>query len=60
MAEKACKNCRRLVKGNICPVCKSTELTTNWRGVIVVLNAESEIAKTAGITTPGKYVSKIK
>lgn len=60
MPEKACKSCRRLVKGNICPVCKSTELTTSWRGVIVVLNSESEIAKAAGITSPGKYVSKIK
>ncbi|NIM47357.1 MAG: DNA-directed RNA polymerase subunit E'' [Candidatus Aenigmarchaeota archaeon] len=60
MAEKACKKCRRLVKGNICPVCKSTELTRSWRGIILVLNSESEIAKEAGITTPGKYASRVK
>ncbi len=60
MPEKACKTCRRLVKGNICPICKSTELTRSWRGIIFVLNAESEIAKEAGITAPGKYASKVK
>lgn len=60
MAEKACKKCRRLVKGNICPICKSTELTKSWRGIILVLNSESEIAKEAGITAPGKYASRVK
>jgi len=60
MAEKACKTCRRLVKGNICPVCKSTDLTTSWRGIILILNSESEIAKEAGITALGKYASRVK
>ena len=60
MAEKACKNCRRIVKGNICPVCKSTDLTTNWRGVLVVLDSNSEIAKEAEITSPGRYVIRTK
>jgi DNA-directed RNA polymerase subunit E" len=60
MAEKACKKCRRLVKGNICPICKTTELTTSWRGIIQVLNADSDIAREAGITAPGKYASRAK
>jgi len=60
MADKACKICRRIVKGNICPICKNSNLTTNWRGVLVVLNTESEIAKEAGITSPGKYAIKTK
>ena len=60
MAEKACRNCRRLVKGSICPICKSTDLTKSWRGSLIILNAESEIAKEAGITTPGKYAVRVK
>ena len=60
MAEKACKNCRRIVKGNICPACKSGDLTTSWRGVLVVLQSDSEIAKEAGITAPGRYVIRTK
>jgi len=60
MTEKACKSCRRLLKGNLCPTCKSSELTSNWKGVLVIFNAESEIAKEAGITAAGKYAVRIK
>ena len=60
MADKACKLCRRIVKGNICPACKTTELSKTWRGVLVVVNPESEIAKAAGIEAPGKYAVKVK
>jgi len=60
MPEKACKNCRRLVKGNICPACKSTDLTRNWRGILFVIDSTSEIAREAGITAPGKYAIKVK
>ena len=60
MAEKACKICRRLVKSNFCPVCKTSELTKNWKGILVVIDANSEIAKEAGITAPGKYAVRVK
>ena len=60
MSEKACKNCRRLVKGNLCPICKSSEVTSSWKGVLVIFDANSEIAKEAGITAPGKYAIRIK
>ena len=60
MAEKACRVCRRLVKGSICPICKSTDLTKSWRGSLVVIDATSEIAKEAGITAPGKYAVRVK
>lgn len=60
MSEKACKTCRRLVKGNLCPICKTSELTSNWKGVIVIIDPNSEIAKEAGITASGKYAAKVK
>lgn len=60
MPEKACKTCRRLVKGNLCPVCKSSDLTKNWKGVLLVVDADSEIAKKAGVTAPGKYAVRVK
>lgn len=60
MPEKACKTCRRIVKGNLCPVCKSSDVTKNWKGLIVVINPDSEIAKEAGITAPGKYAVRVK
>jgi len=48
------------VKGNLCPVCKSSSVTTSWKGVLVVFDANSEIAKEAGITAPGKYAVRVK
>lgn len=58
--EKACKNCHRLVKENICPVCKTSELTSSWKGYVLVLKPEnSDIAKMLNITMPGKYALRI-
>jgi len=60
MPDKACRKCRRLTKSNLCPICKSTDVTKSWRGIIVVMNADSEIAREVGITTPGKYAVRVK
>jgi len=38
-----------------CEVCKSTNLSTSWKGFVVVVNPESEIAKILNINEPGKY-----
>lgn len=60
IARKACKKCRAIVlKGTVCPVCKSTDLTSSFQGIVVIFDAESEIAKKLGITTPGKYAVKV-
>ncbi|MBI2579279.1 MAG: hypothetical protein HYW27_00070 [Candidatus Aenigmarchaeota archaeon] len=60
MAKKACKNCKRVVaKGNVCPVCKTPDLTSSFQGVAVIFDADSEIAKRLGVTAPGKYALKV-
>ena len=59
--EKVCKTCRRFVKGPKCPVCNQSNLTSGWKGVVVINNpADSEIAKTLGVTAPGKYCLTVK
>lgn len=61
MSERACKICRRLLEGNLCPIDKSTDLTKTWHGVVVVFDpTNSEIAKEAGLTSSGKFALKIK
>ncbi|MFH1473856.1 MAG: transcription elongation factor subunit Spt4 [Candidatus Aenigmatarchaeota archaeon] len=60
MPDKACRKCRRLLKGNICPICKTSDITKSWRGILVVINADSEISREAGITAPGKYAVRVK
>ncbi|MFH0832791.1 MAG: transcription elongation factor subunit Spt4 [Candidatus Aenigmatarchaeota archaeon] len=58
MPKYACRTCKRIVKGKICSECKG-EATTNFQGVVVILDAESEIAKKLGITVPGTYAIRV-
>jgi DNA-directed RNA polymerase subunit E" len=60
MSEQACRTCRRLLKGNLCPICKSTDVSRSWKGLIVIFDAESEIAKAAGLSSPGRYAVRVK
>jgi len=53
--EYVCRNCRRFTTEKICPVCKSTNLSQSWKGLVIVNDPDSEIAKTLNITAPGKY-----
>jgi len=51
-----CRNCRRFTTEKECPICKSKDLSASWKGVVIIINpSESEIAKSLGIETPGKY-----
>jgi len=60
MTEKACKQCRRIVEGEICPVCKDSQLTATWKGLIIIVDPEnSEIAKKLNIKIPGKYALRL-
>lgn len=60
MTEKACKKCRMVIEGDICPICKESQLTTNWKGLVVIAKPEeSEIAKQLGITVPGKFALRL-
>lgn len=52
---KVCKHCKRFVDGKVCPACKTSEFTRRWKGIVFIINPESEIAETLGITAPGKY-----
>lgn len=58
--EKACRNCKRIVSGNVCDNCGSSNLTTNFSGLIIILNPEnSEIAREMGFRKPGAYAVKV-
>jgi len=58
--EMACRKCKFVTIGKVCPVCKSSDLTPDWRGSIFVVDpATSVVAKTLGITEKGKYALKV-
>jgi len=61
MKRKVCKKCKIFVKGDQCPVCKSSTFSESWNGRINVLNAEkSEIAKKINIKENGEYAIKVR
>jgi DNA-directed RNA polymerase subunit E" len=58
--KKVCRSCKRVLeKGNVCPVCKSTDLTTSFQGTVMIFDVESDIAKKLGIAAPGRYALKV-
>lgn len=61
MTEKACKNCRYISNGSVCPNCKSTNLSDDWTGLVIVMDPNiSEIAKKMRIKAPGRYAVRVR
>lgn len=61
MPLKACRKCHFLTERNICPICKSTSLTTDFSGLVIIIDPEnSEVAKKLQITQPGSYALKVR
>ena len=57
--EKACKNCKTIYSGAKCPKCGSEEASENYKGKVLVINAEeSEIAKKLKFKEKGNYAIK--
>ena len=58
--EYACRKCKSLTSGKVCPGCGSTNLSTEWSGLVVVLNPEkSDVARSLTITKPGRYALRV-
>ena len=60
MREMACRRCKGVTTGKVCPACKSSDLTPDWNGIVLVVDpTNSEISRTLGITQRGKYAIKV-
>ncbi|MCV0431593.1 MAG: transcription elongation factor Spt4 [Nitrosopumilus sp.] len=58
--EMACRKCKFVTTGKVCSACKSSDLTPDWSGIVLVVDpTNSEISKTLGITQKGKYAIKV-
>ncbi len=57
---KACRECHRLVEGNICPVCKTSHLTEEWNGLAIIFDIDSIIAKKLNTASPGRYALRVR
>jgi RNA polymerase subunit RPABC4/transcription elongation factor Spt4 len=52
---QVCRNCRRFTTEKVCPNCKSTNLSTSWKGMVIIIDVNSEVAKALNINEAGKY-----
>ena len=58
--EMACRKCKCVTTGKVCGNCKSSDLTPDWNGIVLVVDpTSSEISKALGITKKGKYAIKV-
>ena len=61
MTEKACSNCHFLTKENVCPKCRSTGLSEDFGGLVIVFDVEgSAIGKAMKIKEKGRYALKVR
>ncbi len=61
MSARACRNCHRITTSNICPDCKTQNMSKDWTGVVVILDPEkSRVAKKIGVTKPGRYALRVR
>jgi len=40
---RACRSCKNISDENICPVCKGTEFSDDYSGLLIVLDPENSI-----------------
>ena len=61
MSEKACTNCHFLTRENVCPKCRSTSLSDDYSGLVIVFDPEgSAIAKTMNIKEKGRFALRVR
>ena len=61
MAEKVCRHCMRVLEGQNCPICGTSDLAEEWNGLVIILDAErSEIAKKLGVDISDKFALKVR
>lgn len=58
---RACRACKIVTEENVCPICKSTDLSDDYSGLLIVLNPEgSQLAQKMEIKQEGHYALKIR
>lgn len=61
MSEKACMSCHLITSGNTCPRCKSSSLSDDFSGLVIIFDPEgSVIAKAMKIKEKGRYALKVR
>ena len=58
---RACRYCKNINEETVCPVCKNTEFSDDYSGLLVVLDADNSIlAEKLDTNASGNYALKIR
>jgi DNA-directed RNA polymerase subunit E" len=61
MRPRACRTCKIITEENACPICRSTDLSDDFSGLLIVLDPEnSELAEKIDIKEEGRYALRIR
>lgn len=58
---KACRICHVMTTKSHCPICKSTNLSESFSGLVLIFDPDnSMIARKLNITKPGEYALQVR
>lgn len=58
---RACRHCKNINEETVCPVCKNTEFSDDYSGLLVVVDPENSIlAEKLNTKEQGNYALKIR
>ncbi|TAJ45645.1 transcription elongation factor subunit Spt4 [Methanofollis fontis] len=58
---KVCHECHKVVEGEVCMSCGSSNLTEDWAGYLIIIDPKhSAIAERMNIDMPGRYALKVR
>ncbi|MCD4806594.1 MAG: DNA-directed RNA polymerase, subunit E'' [Methanococcoides sp.] len=61
MVDQVCRECHRIVSGQTCPVCASSNLSDDWSGLVIIVDPQrSIIAEMIGVELADKYALKVR
>ncbi len=61
MSEKACRECRLISHGSTCPGCKSSSLSDDFTGLVIIFDPNgSAIAQVMRIDKKGRYALRVR
>jgi DNA-directed RNA polymerase subunit E" len=58
---RACRHCKNINEDTVCPVCRNTEFSDDYSGLLVVVDPENSIlAEKLDTKEQGNYALKIR